>query len=433
MGNGPAANNPNNPWVSGQSLDPAITADLDSGNFSGAFTSALGQNTSDDPGMSQLQELLTPGALSASGVNWDQSTMDAYYNALNANAPAIQKNDQNIIQSVGDVYNPQIASGNGGNSQFNGGTFGKTDPTVTNGNYVPDPLANDYSPQFQNGHMGGVLGDVTNAVGAAVPVVADASIIAGLAAAGGIGAGALAGEAGAGALGTAVATGAGTGAVGSAAGDTINGIPLTLGSVGKGALIGGVTGGLGYAATPITNSLTTSLGVSPTVASGLVKGTIGAGVGALGSEISGGNAGNGALVGGLGGAASGLVSGETGSAQLGSASGTIAGALASKYLTTPTAPAAAAAPKPVAAPTPTPAPTAAPAQANIQPIVSTPTATSGAPAANIGAYSGYGGAAGSGTTGLGYAPYTQTGPVANPYTYAQGPEQAMFTSANGPA
>lgn len=384
---------------------------LAAGNFNGAFQAALGQSTADMPGMSQLQQLLTPTQLQNSGVTWNQNTMNAYYSALSQNAAAIQKNN-NVLKSLGTTYNPQIGSGNGGNSQYLNGTFGKTPPTVTNGNYVPNPIANDFTPTFQNGHMGGVLGDVVNATGSTAITVGQAALIAGLAYAGGMGGGALAGGlgAGAGTLGGAVGTGIGAGAVGTAAGDVINNKPLTLGSVGKGAALGALSGGLGYAASPATSALT-SAGVNPTLANGIVKGAVGAGVGALGSKVSGGSAANGALVGGLGGAAAGALGSATGSPTLGTVGGTIAGNLANKYLTSSPTPAAPA--KPVTTAPPTATATGGMGMPTLPTTLGNTPSTGGT---NIGSYSGYG-----------YAPRTQLNPNVNYATYGQGPEAQFFS------
>lgn len=416
--------NPNNPWVAGSTLSPAIVAMLKNGNFNGAFQAALSQSTVNDPGLSQLQQLMSPTALEASGVTWSPTTMAGYYNALSQNAPAIQKQN-NIIETLGSGQglNAQIASGNGGDSQYLGGTFGKTPPAVTNGNYVPNPIGNDYSPTFQNGHMGGVFGDIVNAAGTTVIDAGQAALIAGMAYAGGMGGGALAGMAGAGAgtLGAVVGTGAGAGAAGTAASDVVHNQPLTWGSVGKGALVGGVTGGLGYGAGPLVSSLQDA-GAPSWLASGLVKGGIGAGVGAVGGALSGYGAGNGALVGGIGGATSGAIGSAAGNPQLGGVAGTIAGTLAGKYLTSPPTPKLPSAPG-----------TAPPTATGTQGLPSLPGGPSGPPPSlpggapapgappptNIGSYSGYG-----------YAPRQQVqNPVSDYSTYGQGPEAQFFQPA----
>lgn len=425
QGSGPpgGATNPNNPYVAGSQLSPQIVAMLQAGNFNGAFQSAMQQNTADMPGMSQLQQLLSPSALQASGVTWSPETMNAYYTALNQNGAAIAKNDNEVLKSLGNQYNPQIASGNGGNSQFLNGTFGSSVPTAANGNYVPNPIAQDFTPKFQNGHMGGALGDIANATEDVQKTVGPILIAAGLAYAGGMGAGALAGGAGAGAgsLGAGIATGAGAGAVGTAATDVMNNRPLTLGSVGKGAALGAISGGIGSQATGATSALTNA-GINPTVANALVKGTIGAGVGALGNKLSGGSPGNGAIVGGLGGAAAGALGSATGSPTLGTVGGTIAGNLANKYLTSPSTTAA----PPTVAPKPL-TPGALPGTSTASGGIGMPTlpaiqgnTPAGSPT-NIGSYSGYG-----------YQPRQQINPNINYATYGQGPEAQFFKNVGAP-
>lgn len=101
-----------------------------------------------------------------------------------------------------------------------------------------------------------------------------------------------------------IATGAVSGAAGGALSSALQGQ-----NIGKGALIGGVSGGAGAAATPLTGALT-SAGVNPTIAGALVKGGAGAATGALGAAVSGGNIGQAAELGGVSGAVKGGLQGS---------------------------------------------------------------------------------------------------------------------------
>lgn len=121
------------------------------------------------------------------------------------------------------------------------------------------------------------------------------------------GVGALAGpalSAGLGATAGGVATGAVSGAAGGALSSALQGQ-----NIGKGALVGGVSGGIGAAATPLTGALT-GAGVNPTIAGALVKGGAGAATGALGAAITGGNVGQAAELGGISGAVKGGLQGS---------------------------------------------------------------------------------------------------------------------------
>lgn len=125
----------------------------------------------------------------------------------------------------------------------------------------------------------------------------------------------LAGPLGGG-LGGAAAAGAIGGAAGTTLTDKITGKPVTLGGVGRGALMGAAGGALAYGATPATGALTNA-GVPAPLASGIVKGVSNAGTSALGAGLSGGNVGNAALGGGVNGFLSGAVGNSTGSNVLG--------------------------------------------------------------------------------------------------------------------
>jgi hypothetical protein len=266
------------------------------------------------------------------------------------------------------------------------------------------------------GNIGGKTADSGFAkaidVGVPLAIAATAGLVTGGAAGAAIGPG----------LGGAIASGAAGGIGSSAVSNGIAGKPVTLGSLGKAGLIGGVTGGAGYAAQPITGALTNA-GLPAPVAAGVVKGGIGAGVGALGSALQGGNVANGALTGGLSGVASGLVGNATGNSAAGQGAGIIAGNLAGKYLTSPSAPV-----------TPT-LPAAAPPAATVTKAPATATAAQGMsslPVASNGTLPPVAAPAQS-TAGLGYAPRTQTNysniDFAN---YGAGPEAQFFTS-NGNA
>jgi hypothetical protein len=142
---------------------------------------------------------------------------------------------------------------------------------------------------------------------------------------GGAAAGAIGG------LGGAIAGGAVGGVTDSAVTTGLQGGNLTAGGLAKSAVLGGATGGLGYAAAPVTSSLT-SAGVPAPLASGLVKGGISTVLGAGGAALSGGNAGSAALLGGAGGFLSGAVSNATGSNALGKLASGLGGAAISPLL-----------------------------------------------------------------------------------------------------
>lgn len=96
-----------------------------------------------------------------------------------------------------------------------------------------------------------------------------------------------------GATGGAVAGGAAGGAAGAIGGSIVNDTPLTLGAIGKGALIGGVTGALGSFAKPVAGQISASTGLSSTASNALVKG----GIGAVAGVLSGHGAAGGAITG----------------------------------------------------------------------------------------------------------------------------------------
>lgn len=282
-------------------------------------------------------------------------------------------------------------------------------------NQVSPQVISSYEQQAA-AHGGGFMDQVF--MNKIVPMLAVSGLTAGIGSAAGAalsGTAATAGTAAtSGALGASIGTGgalmplgsalvgAGTGALGGGLSATMNG-----GNIGKGiltgALTGGVTGGLASYASPVTNSLANTVG--NTAANGIVRGAIGAGVGALGSAVTGGSPSNGALVGGVSGAASGVMGSLSGNKSLGNVAGTIGGGLASKYLTSPTTPAAPAASLGLP-------PTSAQQQGIIPQL---PAAPASGPT-NIGSYSGYG-----------YAPQQlNQNPVSDYSTYGQGPEASFF-------
>lgn len=231
-------------------------------------------------------------------------------------------------------------------------------------------------------------------------------------ASGGVGAG-VAGAVGGGLAGG-VAGGAAAGTASSVGNSLLNDSPITLGSVGKGTAIGALSGGLSYAAQPLTNAAT-GLGLPSAISAGLIRGGIGAGIGAGVGALTGSGAGRGAEIGGIGGAASGVAGNLSSSPAVGTAAGTIAGSLANKYL---------------------PPPSGSQAPSTPGTLPSLPGMTSGSstgssvvPAGNIGAYSGFSQGA---DPGLGYAPRTQIqNPVQNYATYGQGPEAQFFSGERG--
>lgn len=209
------------------------------------------------------------------------------------------------------------------------------DPRNTAGNmqssYATSAALNAMTPAerqaYQSRWMGQNTGGFWNTLNTQVlPAVLLA------AASGGLGAGVGAAASGTlGATGGAVAGGAAGGAVGAVGGSIINDTPLTLGAVGKGALVGGVTGALGSLAKPAAGALSSSTGLSQGASNALVKG----GIGAIGSAVSGGNP----LAGAASGVAGSLASSGAGSLGaapgVASAVGKVAGGIASGAVNSP--------------------------------------------------------------------------------------------------
>lgn len=204
-----------------------------------------------------------------------------------------------------------------------------------------------------------------------------------------------------------IAAGAVSGLAGSATSDFVNNAPITLGSLGKGALTGAATAGVANAASGLTNNLSEGIGdytglsgaTTDAIASGLVKGGAGAAIGAGGAALSGQNVGNGAITGGAAGAASGAIGSLSGSPVAGSVAGTIAGAGAGSLLgpSNPSMPSLG----------------SSPGSSSLQALPANPNGGG----TNIGSFSGYG-----------YAPRQQVqNPVSNYNTYGQGPEANFFT------
>lgn len=121
--------------------------------------------------------------------------------------------------------------------------------------------------------------------------------------------GGAAGTALGGGLGGAIGGGAAGGAFTAEAGALGNAQLASPGQLAKGAVVGGVTGGLGYEAAPAANALNSATGIGAPASGAIVKGAIGAGTGALGSALNGGNIGSAALTGGVSGAISGGLQG----------------------------------------------------------------------------------------------------------------------------
>lgn len=150
----------------------------------------------------------------------------------------------------------------------------------------------------------GIAGLITKYGPAVIMGIAGAGVGSGVSAA--VGGGIAGGAAG----------GAAAGATTALANSAVNDAPLTLGSLAKGALIGGATGALGSVAKPAAGALSGATGLSAPVSQALVKG----GIGAIGAGLSGSNPLTGAVSGAVGSLAS------SGAGSLGASSG-VAGAI----------------------------------------------------------------------------------------------------------
>lgn len=210
---------------------------------------------------------------------------------LGATMPTVTQPFEGYGPAVVAAYNDAVDNNNGLGLDFYGMSQNAGNSAAVAA-MTPAQQA-QYQTAVASGN-GGFWGDVNKYAPYALLAVAAAAT-------GGAAAGALGGG-----LGGAVAGGATAGAVSTAGGDAIAGKPLTLGSVGKGALVGAAGGGLTYAASPLTTDLTKA-GVPAPVASTLVKTGTGAAAGALGGEIGG----QGAAAGAEAGAAHGALSGST--------------------------------------------------------------------------------------------------------------------------
>jgi hypothetical protein len=330
------ANKDNNAATNNQGLSPAIVAMLNSGNFSGAFQSAydstlkntngvsgtrgmdsgVGTYNPDNAAAGQLQYLLDPNALKASGVNWTPDNIKGYYNALDQNAQNINQNAsgaafQQAHNVFGTPYGQKLDSAN---STLTGGSL-QTDPAkqagalqaALNSGGAPNPIYNDYQytldrPNDITKWGGNLLGAGKAAAIAATIYYGGGALGDAMGGAGGAGAGAGAGaEAGA-----AGAEGAGAGTVGS-------------GVVDAGTTLGGEVGsGLSFAA-PDAISLSlptvTSAGIGSYMPSAMIgnalteagmpgwaaSGIGGAVQGGAISGLTGGDIGKGMLMGGIGG------------------------------------------------------------------------------------------------------------------------------------
>lgn len=319
--NGANLNNPafpNNPYTLGSTISPSLVSMMNAGNFSGAFQNAASSPLAGNMGMSQLSNLLNPSMLQNSGVNWNPQNTSAYYSALSQNSGAI---NSNIMNSLAPTFNRAVGTGNGagGADQFMGGTFGSSPTQIqaavsaANGQ-APNPWTADFTPTFRGAGMGGILGDIANAVPTVAIDAGQAALLGSLAAV--PGAMGLGGLVGGGITGGALAGAAG-GLLSGSVGTQMNGQPLTLGTLGKDALMGAVTGGIG--GTGETKSAIGALegvGAPSFLANGLVHGAIGSGVGAIQGALNGQGAAQGAAAGGIDGALSGAAGGAGLNSQL---------------------------------------------------------------------------------------------------------------------
>jgi hypothetical protein len=302
-----------------------VSGDISSGNFLNAFQTAesydptlmlsnQGQGSNSMLGRSAIPTTITQQSAvdpitqmleSGSGLSqldpsktWSSSDYDSYYTAL----------------TDPSVYNSQL----GANTQ--GGLWGNAAAASSDAtkNYAATPGAAPNVGQYAGArpaqgfdvkYLPGILEGI-------IAAGATAGIASGVGAA--FGGGLLGGVAG----------GAAGGVGGSLISSGLQGGPVTLGSLGKAAALGGIGGGVASFASPATGALT-SAGLPAPLASGLVKGAVGAGVGAIGAGVTGGNVGGAALGGGAGGFLSGAIGNATGSALLGKAASSLGGAAVS--------------------------------------------------------------------------------------------------------
>jgi hypothetical protein len=428
-------------------------ADLNSGNYSGAWNEALQSSPLYNTNYSsQTTDPLLADMESAQGlqeldpsIQWNATNTAAYYNALGQNP----------------VYSGQTVKGaNGGTESLGQNPYGDwgAGAAVTNGtdakaNLTQDPNSSPNVSQFAGARPRASFLDKYGAdIAAIVATVATAG--AGAPALGAALAGSAASDLVNGAEGKLTLSGALEGAGMAALGAAVPGASSALnsatgnalGTVGSNALVGAGVGALGskltggnplvgaigggaggaIQASGINNTvgqqINSATGLPVSVGAGLSGGALGAGVGAITGSLSGQGAANGALMGGVGGALRAGVGSATGNQTIGNVAGTIGSALAGKYLTSsPAAATAAAAPATAtvaAAKTPTPAATTAAQTAPAPtPLFQQPT--------NIGTYN-------FNSTGLGYQPMSQVNPgITNYATYGQGPEANFFAPTPG--
>lgn len=316
---------------------------VNSGDFNAAFAQALkDQGVNAATGGQELQDLLNPATLTQAGTTWNTANIDAYYSAIQTNAPALEKqtgstsNDYGVNQSaLGTAYAASNQTG-GGEFQgyFNGGgslnitpaEIASAEASAKTGQ-APNALGQLFTPAMTS--TGGAFGKVLADVGPVVTKGVDLAVAGGAAAAGA----ALAAPLGA------TAAGAASGAAGSVASGTMGG-NLTA----KGVLTGTALGALGGAVAQsgigqASNNALTSNGIPAPIAGAVTKGATSALTGAVGGAIKG----TGAVSGAEGGALSGSTGAVAGSILSGAGtifnSGSTVQPTNNPSLTTPAAPA----------------------------------------------------------------------------------------------
>jgi hypothetical protein len=267
--------------------------DLNSGNYAGAWNTALGTSSMFGTNMgAQTTDPLLQALESSQGLQafdptkkWDASSLDAYYAAFNSTG----------------AYHGNNTGTNGYLGQNPYGNWGAAS-AITSG-----------SDQAANLSQEGATPDVARFVGARPTKSflgkygADIGMLA-LAVAAPYAVGALAPEiAGGAAIASGGATGAATGAIGSIGAGALVGAgggaalgALSGGNVGKDALLGGLTGGIGAGASTLgsyygvpgaASSLAGKVGSN--LATGAVQGSGGGNVGNINGAVTGGQGNNG--------------------------------------------------------------------------------------------------------------------------------------------
>ena len=210
-------------------------ADLNSGNYAGAWQAALNSSSlygtnmnsvTKDPLLAQMEGMNGGLAALDPSKTWNAADINSYYNAFNGTAAYHGNN-------AGGQYLGQDPYGLWGGAS---GISGDAAANIAQAGGSPDVsrfVGARPSTSFM-GKYGTDIGALALAVAAPYAIGAIAPMLAGGAAAGSLGS--IAATAGAGAI---------VGGAGAAGMDVLGNHALTLGSVGKGALLGGVGAGTG--------------------------------------------------------------------------------------------------------------------------------------------------------------------------------------------